>query len=120
MTDQRARIEIARMPLGDQARRVLTALEGALDYGNWVQIKPAELARLIGMDRGNFHTAMRKLIQAGIVLKNPDATSTKLYRLSSEIVWKGDGASHRKTLTQQQRERMKRARINAVHEGGAA
>src|SRR5262245_14840465 len=115
MSHQRARLEIARMPLGNQARRVLTALEGALDYGNWLAIKPANLARIIDMDRSNFHTALQQLVKAGIVLRNEDTNSTKQYRLNPEFVWKGDGASHRKALTEQQRERMKRARITAVH-----
>lgn len=120
MTNQAAMIEAAKMPLGQQALRVFIALQGALDYGNWVSIKQADLARRIGMDRSNFATGLRKLVDAGIVLKNPDATSTKAYRMNPEFVWRGDGPAHRRALTEVQKARMQRAGITAVYSGAGA
>jgi len=114
MTHEAARIEIARMPLGDQARRVLFALEGSLTYGNWIRIKQADLARMIGMQPTNFNAGLRKLVAAGIVLKNPDATDQLAYRMNPDFVWKGDGASHRRAISDLNKERAKRARQQAA------
>lgn len=120
MTNNAAMLEAAKMPLGDQARRVFMALTATLDYGNWVSVKQADLARELGMTRSNFNTALRKLIEHGIVLKNPDASSVKAYRMNPEFVWRGDGPAHRRALNEVQKARMQRAGITAVYTGTGA
>lgn len=120
MTNNAAMIEAARAPLGDQARRVLFALMGAMTYGNWVRVKQADLARSIGMQPSHFNRGLAKLIEHGIVLKNPDASDRLTHRLNPEYVWRGDGPAHRRALNEVQKARMQRAGITAVYSGTGA
>lgn len=120
MLDQRAAIELARLPISGGARRVYCALLGVIGYGNWLEIKQADLARHIGMAPSHFNRGLRQLVEHAIVLKNPDATQLRQYRLNPDYTWRGDGPAHRRALTEVQKARMQRAGITAVYSGTGA
>jgi len=124
MSIQAAQMHIAAMGRGAQAMRVYIALLGCIDFDNWLPLSQTELAERINMNRSGFAQGMRQLLDAGILLRETDTTGKRSrsikYRLSPEYAWKGKGKIHRQAIADLQRERMKRARISAVHEGGAA
>lgn len=112
MLNTAAMLDIAEQKHSGYTLRVLIALLAALDYENWLAMKQSALAARIGMSPAHFSRGMRKLIEAGIVLKNTNPTATRVYRLNPEYVWRGTGVNHRRAVTDLQQERLRRLMPN--------
>lgn len=107
---QDALIELARLDLGDEARRVLFAVLGKLDFENFILLNQAEIGETIGIQRANVSRAITKLERAGVLVRGPKAGRSVTFRLNPSFGWKGSASNHQKAL----RERMKAAGLSVV------
>lgn len=107
---QDALMALARMDLGDEARRVLLAVLARLDFENYILLNQAEIGDAIGIQRANVSRAIGKLEDAGVLIRGPKAGRSSTFRLNPSFGWKGSAANHREAL----RARMKEARITGV------
>lgn len=74
---------ISNLPLGDQARRVLTYLQSHSDWSNQVP-QQRDCAHALKMNPGNANRAYRKLLQYDILLYRQGR-----YYLNPTVTWKG-------------------------------
>ena len=102
---QNAMLEMARAGLGDEAHRVFFVMASTTDFENWIQVSQAELAELIGMKRANFNRALKRLVDAGVILRGPKVGRSNTYRLNPEFGWKGSAKGHKQALKQRMEER---------------
>ena len=98
--------------------RVFLALLKCLDYENQIVANQAEIARQLSMRRSNVSSAIKRLVEAGAVLRGPKKGINCSYRLNPEFGWKGSAKGHVKALGEHREKRMKTANISGVLEGG--
>jgi predicted transcriptional regulator len=98
--------------------RVLAALLKELDYENLILTSQADIARKLGMQPSNVSSAIKRLVQSGVILKGPKRGTNYSYKLNPEFGWKGSAKNHVKALDEHRNERMKAAKITGVVEGG--
>ncbi len=101
--------------------KVFFSLLKHLDYQNYLMICQADLARELGMARSNFNRSMKSLIEIEALLVGPRSGTSRTYRLNPNFGWKGSAKNHVKALDEyeaQRYERMKKANIKTVLEGG--
>jgi hypothetical protein len=101
---------LARADLGDEARRVLFAILGDLDFENWININQAQLATEIGLERQNFGRGLKRLIAEEVVLEGPKVGRNGTYRLNPHFGWRGSAKGHVDAL----QERMKARGMSVV------
>ena len=101
---------LARADLGDEARRVLFAILGDLDFQNWININQAQLAAEIGLERQNFGRGLKRLIAEEVVLEGPKVGRNGTYRLNPHFGWRGSAKGHVDAL----QERMKARGMSVV------
>ncbi len=107
---QDALLAIAKMDLGDEARRLLFAILAKLDYENYLLLNQAEIGEEIGMQRANVSRALAKLEGEGILLRGPKAGRSSTFRLNPSFGWKGSASNHQKAL----KERMRASNITGL------
>ena len=107
---QDALMAVAKMDLGDEARRLLFAILAKLDYENYILLNQAEIGADIGMQRANVSRALGKLEAEGVLLRGPKAGRSSTFRLNPAFGWKGSAANHQKAL----KERMKASNISGI------
>ena len=107
---QDALMAVAKMDLGDEARRLLFAILAKLDYENYILLNQAEIGADIGMQRANVSRALGKLEAEGVLLRGPKAGRSSTFRLNPAFGWKGSAENHRKAL----KERMKASNISGI------
>jgi len=107
---QDALMAVAKMDLGDEARRLLFAILAKLDYENYILLNQAEIGADIGMQRANVSRALAKLEAEGVLLRGPKAGRSSTFRLNPAFGWKGSAENHRKAL----KERMKASNISGI------
>ena len=105
---------LAKADLGDEARRVLFAILGELDFENWININQAALAAEIGLHRQHFGRGLRRLISEGVVIAGPKVGRNGTYRLNPNFGWRGSAKGHIDAL----RERTKARGLSVVDGGG--
>jgi DNA-binding transcriptional ArsR family regulator len=105
---------LAKADLGDEARRVMFAILGELDFENWININQAGLATEIGLHRQHFGRGLKKLLAEGVVIAGPKVGRNNTYRLNPQYGWKGSAKGHQEALL----DRMK-ARGLSVIEGSS-
>jgi predicted transcriptional regulator len=98
--------------LGDT--RVLAALLKELDYENLIIANQADIARKLEMQPSNVSSAIKRLVEAGVILKGPKHGTSCSYKLNPEFGWKGSAKNHVKALDEQRNKRMKAAKITGV------
>lgn len=96
--------------------RVLMALLELVDYENKIVVHQADIARELGMLRQNVSSAIKRLVEAGVILKGPKKGINCSYQLNPEFGWKGSGKNHVTALQKHREERMKAANITGVIE----
>jgi hypothetical protein len=101
---------LARADLGDEARRVLFAILGDLDFENWININQSQLATEIGLERQNFGRGLKRLIAEEVVLEGPKVGRNGTYRLNPYFGWRGSAKGHVGAL----QERMKARGMSVV------
>lgn len=107
-------MELAKLDLGDEARRVLFAVLAKLDFENYLLLNQADLASQIGMRASHFNRALSKLETEGILSRGPKAGRSSTFRLNPNLGWKGSAANHRKALA----DRMKARNMSVVPSDG--
>ena len=107
---QDALMAVAKMDLGDEARRLLFAILAKLDYENYILLNQAEIGADIGMQRANVSRALGKLEAEVVLLRGPKAGRSSTFRLNPAFGWKGSAENHRKAL----KERMKASNISGI------
>lgn len=107
---QDALMTLAKMDLGDEARRVLFAVLAKLDFENYILLNQAEIGEAIGIQRANVSRAISKLEEAGVLMRGPKAGRSSTFRLNPSVGWKGSASNHRQAL----RDRMKAAGLSVV------
>jgi hypothetical protein len=107
---QDALMAVAKMDLGDEARRLLFAILSKLDYENYILLNQAEIGSEIGMQRANVSRALVKLESEGVLLRGPKAGRSSTFRLNPSFGWKGSASNHQKAL----KERMRASNIAGI------
>jgi DNA-binding transcriptional ArsR family regulator len=74
--------------------RVLMALAKEVDYENQILVSQVEIARRLKMQPSNVSSAIKRLVEAGIVLRGLKKGIKCLYQLSPELGWKGSAKNH--------------------------
>ena len=72
-----------------QQWRVLAYVMGRLDFENYIHLPQIEIANAIGMQPPNVSTALRVLIEKGILTRGPKVGRVQTLRLSPSLGWKG-------------------------------
>lgn len=101
---------LANANLGEQALRVLLSVIARLDFENFLLLSQADLAKALGMDRGDVSKALGKLEAAGVLVRGPKAGRSSTFRLNPAYGWKGSASNHQKAL----RARMEKAGLSVV------
>lgn len=90
--------EIAQLGLSGNDYSVLMMMLSKLDYENLLVVNQAELAKQLNMARQHFSRSLKKLIDAGIILKGPRIGVSRSYRLNPTYGWKGSASNHKKAV----------------------
>jgi hypothetical protein len=107
-------MELAKLDLGDEARRVLFAVLAKLDFENYLMLNQAQLSAELGLKSSNFNRALARLEAEGILARGPKAGRSSTFRLNPNLGWKGSASNHRKALA----ERMKARNMTVVSTDG--
>ena len=89
-----------RRTLGEEGFAVFCALASKLDWQNFILINQAEVARSLGMDRGNVNKSIRKLEAMGVLTRGPKSGVSPTFRLNPAVGWKGRQKEHFGALQQ--------------------
>jgi predicted transcriptional regulator len=98
--------------------RVLFALLERLDFENFINASQADIANELEMHRSSVNQAIKRLIAAEAILEGPKVGINRTYRLNPNFGWKGSVGNHKKTVSDQMRQRMDKAGIVGVVENG--
>ena len=91
--------ELALDPrLQGQDLRVLLLLMYRLDFENWLRVSQADLAAELGMQKQNLSRAIRRMVEAQVLLEGPKVGTSKTYRLNPAYGWRGSAKKHREAL----------------------
>jgi len=83
---------------------------------NKVVVNQAEIGRLMGLARQSVHTAIKQLLEVGLLLEGPKEKQSRTYSLSPEIVFRGSAKDHAKEIAKYRKKKTK-ARMKVL-EGG--
>lgn len=117
---QSAVLQIAQSNLGQDALRVFLALSAHLDFNNLIQVCQSDVAKTLNMKQPNVHRAIRRLVDAEIILEGPKIGKHRSYRLNPYFGWKGSAKAHHEALKTRKREADERRKKLRVIEGGPA
>jgi predicted transcriptional regulator len=97
--------------------RVLFALLKHVEYENRISVSQADISRLLSMAAPQVNRAIKRLLESGVILKEPKRTGTNCYyHLSPEFGWKGSSKNHVKARREYQESQRKTAAIANVPE----
>jgi hypothetical protein len=103
-------MKLAQADLGGEAMRVLFAALAKLDFENYLVLNQAQLARELGMKKGNVSRAVARLLEEGVLLAGPRIGVNRTYTLNPHYGWKGSARGHQEAL----QARMKAAGLSVV------
>ena len=87
---QEAFAELAKRPLGSEAKNVFLFILGRVDYDNRLTIPQVEIARQLGMHRQNVSRAVATLVREQVLLvEEPLLGRNRRLRLNDRYGWKG-------------------------------
>lgn len=95
---QNASLEIAKNVKSGEALRVLLALNGHLDFENWININQTELAKAVGMRKEHFSRGLKELRDLNVILDGPKVGKFRTMRLNPNVGWRGTAKNHNKAL----------------------
>ena len=72
-----------------RTRRVLDYMFGKLAFENYICIQQKEICENLDLKKSNVSSAIKLLLQKGIILTGPKLGRTTSYRLNSAYGWKG-------------------------------
>lgn len=79
-----------------EAHRVLWYLIGKANWGNEIPITQADVAKGLEMNHSNVRRTFKLLVERGILEERGRFGNSKLYALSMDFFWKGDGKAYKK------------------------
>ena len=93
---QNASLEIAKNVKSGEALRVLLALNGHLDFENWININQTKIAQAVGMRKEHFSRGLKELRDLNVVLDGPKVGRFRTMRLNPNVGWRGSAKNHSK------------------------
>jgi hypothetical protein len=106
--------KVAKMFTNLEDLRVLMALLEQVGYENKIIVHQVSMAREMGMQPPQVSRAIKRLIEAGAILKGPKHGINCSYQLNPEFGWMGSAKNHVKALDDHRKKRMKAANITGV------
>jgi DNA-binding transcriptional ArsR family regulator len=89
--------------------RVMMALLERIDFDNKISICQADIAKALEMDPSHVSHAIKRLVEAGVILKGPKKGSNCDYKLGPDFGWMGSAANHKLALEKHREEGLKKA-----------
>jgi len=90
MAIQEAFVALAKdKSLSGRPMRVLTYMMGRLDWDNYITLSQVEIAGELDLHRQDVNTAVKLLVERGIIQEGPKNGRSHSYRLNSTYGWKG-------------------------------
>lgn len=80
---------LAALDLPGRTRRVLDYLLSVLDFENFIHVSQAEVARELGYHRQDVNSAVKQLVEAGVLVRGPKVGQSWTYRVDPDLGWKG-------------------------------
>ena len=87
--------------------RVMMALFEKVGYENKIHVCQADLAKDLGMQRSNVSSAIKRLVEAGVIVKGPKDGINCTYQLNPNFGWRGDTKNHVEVLDGYRERKMK-------------
>ena len=83
---------LSEMPLTGTELRVVLALIGMMDFGNWIRRSQAAIAGDLGMAPSNLSSTLRSLVDYGLIAKldDPEDKGRSALRINLHLAWKGN------------------------------
>ncbi len=98
MVFQRAFVEIAKdRDLRGEAGAILNYLLGKMDYENYICVEQRIIAEDLNIHRTNVSTAMKLLVDKGVLIKGEKHGRNNTYRMNWQYAWRGKATSLDKT-----------------------
>ena len=95
---------LAESDLDGGAMRVLLCILSKVQDKNLIAINQSELAEVMGMQKSNFSTAMKKLVEKGIINENMHKIGrSKTYNLNPNYAWRGSNEAHQEAINNHSR-----------------
>lgn len=87
---QEAFIALAKdKEISGRTRRVLDYMFGKLGFENYIVIQQKEIVDALNIHKPHVSSAIKVLIDKGVILPGPKLGRTQSYRLNSDFGWKG-------------------------------
>jgi DNA-binding MarR family transcriptional regulator len=83
---------LSEMSLTGTELRVVLALVGMMDFGNWIRKSQADIAARMGMAPSNLSSTLRTLVDRGLIAKldDPEDKGRSALRINLHLAWKGN------------------------------
>jgi hypothetical protein len=85
---------------------------------NEVVVNQAQMGRRMGFSRQHVHTALKQLLEVGLILEGPKEKRSRTYSLNPDVVFRGSAKDHAKEIAKYRKKKTK-ARMKVL-EGGKA
>jgi Firmicute plasmid replication protein (RepL) len=72
-----------------------------------VVVNQAEMGRRMGFSRQHVHTALKQLLEVGLILEGPKEKQSRTYSLNPEIVFRGSAKDHAKEIAKYRKKNTK-------------
>lgn len=82
-------LSLAALQLTGREWRVLAYLLGKLDFENYLHVSQADIARQLVIAPPDVSKAVRRLVEAGVLIRGPKVGRAGTLRLAPEFGWKG-------------------------------
>jgi predicted transcriptional regulator len=96
MAIQEGFVHIAKLGLKGQELQILLFIMGKLDFENWIRVSQAEISKELNIARPHISSAIKKLVEFGILHKGPKVGTSYTYRLDPDFGYKGRASSKKK------------------------
>ena len=96
--------------------RVFLRICADLDFENWIYISQKDIVNELAITKGNVSTAIKQLINKGILLKGPKIGRSFGYRLNPDYGWKGKVKNlneYRKEIEQREKQSFKNKHLKS-------
>jgi DNA-binding transcriptional ArsR family regulator len=97
MAFQEGLANVAKMDtLGGQELRLLIYLMSVLDFENYLRVSQVEVAKTLDMKQQAISRALKRLVEADILIEGPKVGNAKTYRLDANLGYRGKASNLQK------------------------